>query len=131
LERILVVMAEHSMFPSVVERAPADVLMTVFDAGSIPEALKLAGELRASNLRVDLYPEPDKLGKQMKYAASKQIPFVAILGADELARGEVTIKNLTTGTQQSRARATVAQDIQSQIANSEPRSANRDSEETA
>jgi len=131
LERILVVMAERSMFPSVVERAPADVLMTVFDAGSIPEALKLAGELRASNLRVDLYPEPDKLGKQMKYAASKQIPFVAILGADELARGEVTIKNLTTGTQQSRARATVAQDIQSQIANREPRTANRDSEETA
>jgi histidyl-tRNA synthetase len=52
-------------------------------------------------VRVEVYPEPDKLGKQMKYAAGKSIPFAAILGADEIARGEVTVKNLGTGVQTS------------------------------
>jgi histidyl-tRNA synthetase len=55
-----------------------------------------------------VYPEPDKLGKQMKYAAAKGIPFAAILGGDEIARGEVTLKNLATGEQHSAPRASVA-----------------------
>lgn len=117
LERILVVMAERGMFPPSVERASADVLVTVFDAQLVPEALKLAAELRAANVRVELYPEPDKLGKQMKYAASKHILFAAILGGDEIARGEVTIKNLNTGTQEAIARGSVAAEIGSRIAN--------------
>jgi histidyl-tRNA synthetase len=121
-----VVMAERNMFPASVERVSADVLVTVFDAAAVPEALKLAAELRAADLRVELYPEPDKLGKQMKYAASKQIPFAAILGGDEIARGEVTIKNLTAGTQESIPRAEVAKAIASP--NRGARSANRDSE---
>ena len=61
----------------------------------------------ASGVRVEVYPEPDKLGKQFKYAAAKAIPFAAILGGDEIARGEVTIKNLKTGEQQSVPRASV------------------------
>jgi histidyl-tRNA synthetase len=126
LERILVVMGERNMFPPSVERASADVLVTVFDAASIPEALKLASELRAGGVRVELYPEPDKLGKQMKYAASKQIPFAAILGGDEIARGEVTIKNLTTGTQESLARAGLVTEIESRLATAESRPAIRD-----
>jgi histidyl-tRNA synthetase len=65
--------------------------------------------LRREGVRVELYPEPDKLGKQMKYAATKMIPIAAILGGDELARGEVTLKNLQTGTQESVARAAVAE----------------------
>jgi histidyl-tRNA synthetase len=126
LERILVVMAERNMFPPSVARVSADVLVTVFDAGSMPEALQLAAELRAADLQVELYPEPDKLGKQMKYAAAKRIPFAAILGGDEIARGEVAIKNLTTGTQESIPRAGVAKAIAS--SNREPGSANRGSE---
>jgi histidyl-tRNA synthetase len=115
LERILVVMGERKMFPPSVERGSAEVLVTLFDPASIPEGLKLAAEFRAADLRVELYPEPDKLGKQMKYAASKLIPFAAILGSDEIARGEVTIKDLTTGTQESIPRADVAKEIASRI----------------
>jgi histidyl-tRNA synthetase len=101
LERILVVMSERKMFPAEVEAASADVLLTLFDDTTIPDVLKLAAELRAGGIRVEVYPEPDKLGKQMKYASSRSIRFAAILGGDEMTRGEVTIKNLETGEQKS------------------------------
>jgi histidyl-tRNA synthetase len=108
LERILVVMGERNMFPADVQKASADVLVPLFDEATTPDALRLAAELRAAGVRVEVYPDPDKLGKQMKYAASKGIPFAAILGADEIARGEVMLKNLTTGTQESVSRGSVA-----------------------
>ena len=108
LERILVVMGERGMFPAQVQGASADVLIAIFDEALTRESMALAAELRRAGVRAELYPEADKLGKQMKYAASKSIPFAAILGADELARGEVTVKDLTTGEQVSVARADVA-----------------------
>lgn len=111
LERILVVMTERGMFPPQVQASGPDVLVTVFDDASARDSLQLAGELRQSGLRVELYPEPDKLGKQFKYASTRQAAFVAILGADERARGEVTIKNMKTGEQRSVSRASVTQEI--------------------
>ena len=116
LERILVVMGERNMFPPFVERPSADLLVTLFDAASIPEALRLAAELRNHAVRVEVYPEPDKLGKQMKYAAAKRIPFAAILGSDETARGEVTVKNLGSGLQVSVPRAQLPQRLRDWIA---------------
>jgi histidyl-tRNA synthetase len=107
LERILVVMTERKMFPPAIEQASAEVLLTLFDRSTVPEVLKLAAEMRAAGIRVEVYPEPDKLGKQMKYASARKIRFAAILGGDEIARGEVTIKNLETGDQQSVPRAAV------------------------
>ena len=101
LERILVVMGERAMFPASVEGGAADLLVTLFEGEDPGEALRLARELRAAGLRVEVYPEPDKLGKQFKYAAAAGIPRVAILGADERASGVVTIKNMTSGKQQS------------------------------
>jgi len=111
LERILVVMGERQMFPASVQQASADVLVTVLDAQTLPAALKLATELRRGGVRVELYPQPDKLGKQMKYAADKHIPFAAVLGGDEIARGEVTLKNLGSGTQESVKREKVRESL--------------------
>jgi histidyl-tRNA synthetase len=116
LERILVVMAERKMFPPAVEQASADVLLTLFDQASIPDVLKLAADLRARGARVEVYPEPDKLGKQMKYASTRRIPFAAVLGSDEIARGEVTIKNLGSGAQESVPREMVAERIRASSA---------------
>ncbi len=113
LERMLVVMAERKMFPASVAAAPADLLVTLFDDGAVPAALALAADLRREGLRVEVYPEPDKLGKQMKYADARKIPCAAILGADEIARGEVGIKVLATGVQTSVARAVVAAHVHS------------------
>jgi histidyl-tRNA synthetase len=101
LERIVVVMSEREMFPADLMRAAADVLVTIWDADSIDSALSLARELRASGLRVDLYPEADKLGKQFKYASARGFSFVVVAGPDERARGEVALKDMRTGEQQT------------------------------
>jgi histidyl-tRNA synthetase len=103
LERIIVVMSERGMFPADLERAAADVLVTVWNEESVTDSLAFAGELRASapELRVDVYPEADKLGKQLKYASARGVPFVVVIGEDERARGEVALKNLKTGTQRT------------------------------
>jgi histidyl-tRNA synthetase len=99
LERILVVMAERGMFPADLPKAPADVMVAVFDADDTPHALRVAGLLRTAGLRVLVYPESDKIGKQIKYADSLRVPFVAILGGNEIAAGTLTVKNLAAQTQ--------------------------------
>ena len=111
LERILVVMAERQMFPDSVIAASADVMVTVWNAERASDSLALAAELRVAGLRVDVYPEPDKIGKQFKYAGSRNIRFVAVIGDDEAARGEVALKNLTTGEQVSVPRGQIADRI--------------------
>ena len=101
LERILVVMGERGMFPASLATTPADVMMAVFDAADLAHAMRVAGALRQAGLRVLVYPDADKIGKQIKYADSRQIPCVAILGSDEIAAGTVTVKNLAGKTQQT------------------------------
>ena len=107
LERILVVMSEREMFPAQVGTSPADVMVAIWNEETIAESLMLARELRAAGLRVDLYPEADKLGTQFKYAASRGIPFVAVLGDDERAQGKVGFKDMKSGEQQALAVAEV------------------------
>ena len=51
------------------------------------DALRLAGDLRRAGLRVEVYPEADKLGKQFKYAAARGSGFVTVVGGDETRRG--------------------------------------------
>ena len=99
LERILVVMTERSMFPSSVQSAAADVLVTLFDQEGVADALRLAGDLRAAGVRVEVYPEADKLGKQFKYASARGLRFVTVVGGDERAAGQVTVKNMQNGEQ--------------------------------
>ena len=72
------------------------VFVTVFDADTISDSLKLASELREAGLRVVVYPEADKLGKQFKFADKLDIPVAVVLGPDELAEEKVTVKNLKT-----------------------------------
>jgi histidyl-tRNA synthetase len=101
LERILVVMSENNMFPAQLVNAPADIMVSIWNKETMPDSLALAQALRAQGLRVDLYPEADKLGKQFKYASSRSIPFVAVIGDDERAQGKVGLKEMTTGAQRA------------------------------
>lgn len=100
LERILVVMDERGMFPpEIADATPADVMVTIWSDEAAVESLKLANELRSQGVRVTLYPEADKIGKQLKYADSIKVPWVCVLGESEIAEGKVTLKNMRTGEQ--------------------------------
>lgn len=111
LERIIVVMEERGMFPAEVAATSADVMVTIWNEDGIAESLKLAGELRSAGLRVTLYPEADKLGKQFKYADSIGVEYVCVLGESELAEGKVTLKNMKTGEQETVEREKVAEKV--------------------
>ena len=115
LERIIVVMSERGMFPLDVVGGLPDVLVTIWSHERREETLDLAAELRRAGLRVDAYPEADKLGKQFKYASSRKIPFVAVLGDDERASGTVSIKDLRQGTQETIRREAVVDYIRRQL----------------
>jgi histidyl-tRNA synthetase len=115
LERILVVMGERGMFPPALAGGAADVLVTLWSAASGAESLALAGELRRAGLRVEVYPEPDRLNKQFRYAAGRGVRFVAVVGDDERAQGTVTVKDLASGAQQTLPRGAVAGTLRSAL----------------
>jgi histidyl-tRNA synthetase len=115
LERIIVVMSEREMFPAALVSSPAEVMVTIWNEDSVSESIALANELRRKGLRVDLYPEADKMAKQFKYAASRGIGFVTIIGEDERAKNEVAIKDMRSGAQTSVGRAEVATQLRSSL----------------
>jgi histidyl-tRNA synthetase len=115
LERILVVMDERNMFPAEVAATSADVMVTIWNEESIGESLKLANELRSQGLRVVVYPEADKLGKQIKYADTINVPWVCVLGDSEIAENKVTLKNMASGEQKTMTRDKIAEEIKSPI----------------
>ena len=108
LERIIVVMTERSMFPSHVGQT-SEVMVGIWNEATVADSLAIAAELRARGVRVESYPEPDKLAKQFKYAAAIEVPFVVIIGEAEREKDEVAIKNMLSGEQQSLPRNEVAE----------------------
>ncbi len=104
LERILVVMEERGMFPALI--GGPEVLLCWMGV-PMTAVLGVARQLRAQGLRVEVFPEEAKLGKQLQYADAPGVkaPLAAILGETELAAGEVTLKHLGSGEQ---ARVAVA-----------------------
>ena len=77
------------------------VMVTVFSSQTLKQSLEAAEFLRNNNISTELYPEMDKLDKQLKYADSKQIPFCLIIGEEEAKAGKVTLKNMKQRTQQT------------------------------
>ncbi len=63
-------------------------------------ALSLLSKVRTEGISAEIFPDSSKMKKQMSYANAKQIPFVAIIGENELAEGKVMLKNMETGDQQ-------------------------------
>jgi histidyl-tRNA synthetase len=91
--------------------SPTEVLVTVFNQELLAESLKLAAELRAAGLRTEWFPEAAKLDRQLKYADATGVRWAVILGPDEAAQGNVTLKDLTNRTQTVVPRAQIAAEI--------------------
>jgi histidyl-tRNA synthetase len=89
--------------------SPAQALVTQFNPALAAESLRLAAELRAAGFSIEWYPEPVKLERQLKYADAAGIRFALLLGPDEAARGEVTLKDLSARSQQQLPRAAIAE----------------------
>ena len=89
------VLRDASVIPEKLGNTP-EVVVTVFDEDTLGESLKVANVLREAGFKTVVYPEADKLGKQFKYADRLDIPVAIILGPDEIASGQVAVKNLKT-----------------------------------
>jgi len=88
------------------------VVVTVFEDETLIESMAAAEEIRKAGLRVVLYPEADKLGKQFKYADRLDIPVAVVLGPDEIKNGQAAVKNLKTREQVSVARTDMLAQIE-------------------
>jgi histidyl-tRNA synthetase len=109
LERIILVMTDRGMFPQTVSLPAVDVVITFMDDASASEAIKIASELRASGIRVEVFPEPSRrLEKPLKHANARRASFLAIVGENERAKGEVAIKHLESRQQESVSRRLAA-----------------------
>lgn len=97
-DRIYDVMEELNLFPADA-LGSLRLLFVAFDEETHHYAFQLLGQIRAAGINAELYPEPAKIKKQMKYANDRRAPFVAIIGSEEMAAGEVSLKNMETGEQ--------------------------------
>lgn len=95
-----VVLREASAYPEL-RPNPADLLMTQFDEETGRASLQATQRLRQAGLRVEWYPEPGRLPKQLRYADRYGIPLVGILGPDELAADQLAVKDMASGEQVS------------------------------
>lgn len=99
IERIIDVMSELEMFPTSATKTA--VLVTLFDQSTLSASLSFTQELRKIGINAENFLNLAKFKKQLSYANRKEIPFVAIIGPDELAENRVTIKNMRTGEQKT------------------------------
>ncbi|WP_247232263.1 histidine--tRNA ligase [Telluribacter sp. SYSU D00476] len=99
VDRIYDVMEELDLFPKD-QTITTRVMLTNFDAQAASYGLGVLYKLRQSGLNAEMYPDSVKLKKQLDYADRKQIPFVILIGSEEMASGRLTLKNMRTGEQQ-------------------------------
>ncbi len=98
LTRLFYVLDEQGLLNDKLPTAPADALVLPMTADPAP-AIALAQSLREEGLRVQLYGEQKKFKQKMTYADKLGVPFVVLLGEDEIAQGKCSVKNMTTGEQ--------------------------------
>ncbi|MBQ0035025.1 MAG: histidine--tRNA ligase [Bacteroidales bacterium] len=97
-DRIYDVLTELNLYPADV-LVGTQLLFVSFGQAELAYSIAWAKQLREAGLRVEVFPEPAKMKKQMGYADQKQIPYVAIVGGDEMAADKVMLKNMLTGEQ--------------------------------
>jgi histidyl-tRNA synthetase len=97
-DRIYDVLEELNAFPKNTNES-TKVLISNFDEAAEKFALPLLSQLRAAGIATELYPQAAKLKKQLGYADAKHIPYVILIGSEEMASGLLSLKNMHTGEQ--------------------------------
>lgn len=99
-DRTLETMEAYNLLPDF--KQTIQVLVTVFSPATLVQSVAVSNTLRNAGFTVSIYPESEaKLAKQVKYADKLGIPYVVILGEDEVAQNAVTVKNMATGEQRT------------------------------
>lgn len=98
-ERIYDVMEELNLFPANY-RKQLELLFIAFDEETHRYAYKCLQETRKAGIVSELYPDPVKLKKQMKYANARNVPYVALVGKDEIENNALTVKDMESGKQE-------------------------------
>ena len=113
LDRLLAAMEELGMIEPT--RTPAPVLIPYFDKQRLVDYLRLAADLRSAGLGVEVYPDPKKLGQQLKYADQRGFAVAVILGENEFQAGTCQLKDLATGTSEEIALAAGTDELVARI----------------
>lgn len=103
-DRIYDVLTELNLFPAELELS-LDVLFVNFGETTLAENLQLLKKTRALGLAAEIYPSASKLQKQLKYANDRKVRFVVLMGDEELAQDQLTLKEMESGLQQQLSQA--------------------------
>lgn len=98
-DRIYDVMEELGLFPAEVS-TNLKVLFIAFDEPAHRYAFKALTQMRQAGVNAEIYPEPTKFKKQMKYANARKVPYTILVGSSEIESGLLTFKDMKTGEQQ-------------------------------
>ncbi len=99
-DRIFDLMEAKGLFPKNLTQS-AKILFANFGEKEMLASLKIANQLRAQNIPCEVYPDAVKMKKQFKYAEDRKIPYLGLIGEDEMSNATITVKNLATGEQTS------------------------------
>lgn len=99
-DRIYDVLGQLDLYP-LETQSGVQLLFINFGAAEAAHCLRLAAQARLAGIATEVYPDSVKMKKQMSYANAHNVPFVALVGETEMAEGRITLKNMTTGEQQS------------------------------
>ena len=97
-DRIYDVLNALDLYPAEA-RTATQVMFVNFGTAEAAASLLMIKEMRALGIACELYPDAAKMKKQMAYANATEVPFVAMVGADEMERGVLSLKNMATGEQ--------------------------------
>jgi histidyl-tRNA synthetase len=109
LDRLLAAMEELNLLDKTATAAP--VLVVQFAADRLGEYQRLARQLRAQGVGVEVFPEPKKIGQQLAYADKRGFRLALIAGPDEFAQGVWQVKDLKSGASQTVPAARVAETV--------------------
>ena len=109
-DRIYDVMVGLGLFPSDIATT-TKVLFVNLGVAEAMASLRAVKSLRSAGISAELYPDSAKMKKQMEYANRRAIPYVAIIGSNELEQGVVTLKNMNSGEQTTVAVTSLAEAI--------------------
>lgn len=114
VDRIYDVMEKRDLFPDQTSTFTI-VLMTTLDAEAVPYSLPLLAKLRSQGISAEIYPDVVKIKKQLNYADRKGIPYVILIGSQEMETDKLTLKSMRTGKQETLDIGAIIEKIKNQM----------------